>query len=75
HVSPEGASGGIIGLVEDGDEIEIDIPNYSIRLLVDDGELERRRANWTAPEPRIKTGWLARYGKLVSSASEGATLQ
>lgn len=75
HVSPEGASGGVIGLVEDGDEIEIDIPNYSIRLLVDDGELERRRANWTAPEPRIKTGWLARYGKLVSSASEGATLQ
>jgi dihydroxy-acid dehydratase len=75
HVSPEGASGGVIGLVEDGDEIEIDIPHYSIRLLVDDGELERRRANWTAPEPRIKTGWLARYGKLVSSASEGATLQ
>jgi dihydroxy-acid dehydratase len=75
HVSPEGASGGVIGLVEDGDEIEIDIPNYSIRLLVDDGELERRRASWTAPEPRIKTGWLARYGKLVSSASEGATLQ
>ena len=74
HVSPEGASGGVIGLVEEGDEIEIDIPNYSIRLLVDDAELERRRANWTAPEPRIKTGWLARYGKLVSSASEGATL-
>ncbi|MGI6498558.1 MAG: dihydroxy-acid dehydratase [Oscillospiraceae bacterium] len=75
HVSPEGASGGVIGLVEDGDEIEIDIPHYSIRLLVSDEELERRRARWTAPEPRIKTGWLARYGKLVSSASEGATLQ
>jgi dihydroxy-acid dehydratase len=75
HVSPEGASGGVIGLVEEGDEIEIDIPHYSIRLLVSDEELERRRAGWTAPEPRIKTGWLARYGKLVSSASEGATLQ
>ena len=75
HVSPEGASGGIIGLVEEGDEIEIDIPNYSIRLLVDDETLAKRRENWTPPEPRIKTGWLARYGKLVSSASEGATLK
>ncbi len=75
HVSPEGASGGLIGLVEDGDEIEIDIPNYSIQLLVDEKELEQRRAKWAPPEPRIKTGWLARYSKLVSSASEGATLQ
>ncbi|MBQ1351738.1 MAG: dihydroxy-acid dehydratase [Oscillospiraceae bacterium] len=75
HVSPEGASGGVIGLVEEGDEIEIDIPNYSIRLLVDDATLAKRKEKWTPPEPRIKTGWLARYGKLVSSASEGATLQ
>ena len=75
HVSPEGASGGVIGLVEEGDEIEIDIPNYSIRLLVDDETLAKRREAWTPPEPRIKTGWLARYGKLVSSASEGATLK
>ena len=71
HVSPEGASGGIIGLVEEGDEIEIDIPNYSIRLLVDDETLAKRRENWTPPEPRIKTvfplaeiSWLfIRYSK------------
>ena len=74
HVSPEAASGGPIGLVEEGDLIAIDIPAHTIALKVSPGELERRRAAWTCPEPRIKTGYLARYAKLVSSADRGAVL-
>ncbi len=74
HVSPEAASGGPIGLVEEGDLIAIDIPAHSIVLRVSDEELERRKAAWTCPEPRIKTGYLARYAKLVSSADRGAVL-
>ena len=75
HVSPEAASGGVIGLVEEGDIIAIDIPNYSITLKVSDKELEARRARWVCPEPKVKTGYLARYAKLVSSADKGAILQ
>ena len=75
HISPEGADGGPISLIEEGDLIEIDIPNYSIQLLVDDATLEARKKHVQIPEPRIKKGWLARYGKLVTSASEGAVLK
>ena len=75
HVSPEGAAGGNIALVEEGDEIAIDIKNKTIELKVSDEELEARRAKWTAPEPRVKTGYLARYAKLVSSADKGAILE
>jgi len=74
HVSPEAASGGTIALVEEGDRIAIDIPNHAITLLVDDDELARRKAAWVCPEPKIKTGYLARYAKLVSSADKGAIL-
>ena len=74
HVSPEAASGGTIALVEEGDIISIDIPNCSIELKVSDEELARRRANWVCPEPKVKTGYLARYAKLVSSADKGAVL-
>jgi len=75
HVSPEGAAGGNIALVEEGDLIAIDIPNQTIELKVSDEELSARRAAWTAPEPRVKTGYLARYAKLVSSADKGAILE
>ena len=75
HVSPEAASGGNIALVEEGDIIEIDIDNCKINLKVSDEELQKRRANWKAPEPKIKTGYLARYARLVSSADKGAILE
>ena len=74
HISPEAASGGNIALVEEGDIIAIDIPGCSIQLNVSDEELARRRANWVCPEPKVKTGYLARYAKLVSSADKGAIL-
>ena len=75
HISPEAASGGPIALVEEGDQIAIDIPAGSIRLLVDEDTLAARRAAWVCPEPKIKTGYLARYAKLVSSADKGAILE
>lgn len=74
HVSPEAASGGNIGLINEGDIIAIDIPNCKIEVKVSDAELEERRKAWVAPEPRIKTGYAARYAKLVSSADKGAIL-
>ncbi len=74
HVCPEAAMGGVIALVEEGDRIAIDIPNCSVTLKVSEEELARRRAAWVCPEPKIKTGYLARYAKMVSSAAEGATL-
>ncbi len=74
HVSPEAASGGPIGLVEEGDRIAIDIPAHTITLKVSDEELSRRKAAWVCPEPKIKTGYLARYARLVSSADRGAVL-
>ena len=75
HVSPEAASGGPIGLVKEGDTIEIDIPNASIHLAVSDEELAARKAAYVQPEPNIKTGWLARYARLVTSANLGAVLK
>ena len=75
HVSPEAASGGNIGLVEEGDIIVIDITNKTIELKVSDEELAARRAAWVCPEPKVKTGYLARYAKLVSSADKGAILE
>lgn len=75
HVCPEAADGGVIGLVEEGDMISIDIPNASITLEVSDEELAKRREKYTAPEPNITNGWLGRYSKLVSSASKGAVMK
>jgi len=72
HISPEAAEGGPIALVADGDRILLDIPNRKLELLVDETTLTARRANWSAPEPKIKTGWLARYAKVVTSAYTGA---
>ena len=74
HVSPEAASGGNIGLVEEGDLISINIPAHTISLKVSDEVLAERRAKWVCPEPKIKTGYLARYAKMVSSADKGAIL-
>ena len=75
HVSPEAAAGGTIGLVEEGDIISIDIPNHAVTLEVSDEELERRRAQLVMPEPKVKTGYLARYASLVTSADKGAVLK
>ena len=74
HVSPEAAAGGNIALVEEGDIISINIKECSVTLKVSDEELAARRAAWQAPEPKVKTGYLARYAKLVSSADKGAVL-
>ena len=75
HVAPEAALGGNIALVKEGDTISIDIPAHSIKLCVSDEELDARRKAWVCPEPRIKTGYLARYVKMVTTAAEGATLK
>ncbi len=73
HVSPEAASGGVIGLVQEGDIIEIDIPNRKLELKVSDKELDERRDSWKCPEKNL-TGYLKRYASLVSSGAEGAVL-
>ena len=75
HCSPEAAVGGPIALVKEGDMISIDINAYKITLEVSDEELAERRKEWVCPEPKVKTGYLARYAKLVSSADKGAVLQ
>ena len=72
HISPEAAQGGPIALVRDGDRILLDIASRKLELLVDDETLATRKATWTAPEPKIKTGWLSRYAKVVTSAHTGA---
>ena len=74
HVSPEAASGGTIGLVEEGDTISIDIPNHEITLEVSDDVLAERKKNLVMLEPKVKTGYLARYAKMVTSADKGAVL-
>jgi dihydroxy-acid dehydratase len=74
HVSPEAAVGGTIGLVKEGDAIALDIDAGTLTLQVDDAELAARRSAWTAPEPRVKAGYLARYAAQVSSADKGAIL-
>jgi dihydroxy-acid dehydratase len=75
HVSPEAAEGGIISLVEDGDIISIDIENGKLELKVSDEVLEERRKKLKPFEPKVKEGYLARYSKLVSSASTGAVFK
>jgi dihydroxy-acid dehydratase len=72
HVAPEATEGGPIGLVRDGDRIVLDVPNRRLDLLVDEDELQRRRADWRPIPPRYTTGVLAKYAKLVGSASQGA---
>ena len=72
HISPEAAEGGPIALVQEGDRIKIDIPGKTLTLLVDDAELARRRQTWQPPEPKIRTGYLSRYSRMVSSGSQGA---
>lgn len=75
HVSPEAAVGGPIALVEEGDIIEIDINSYSINLKVSEEELNKRKAAWTPREPRVTTGYLARYAAMVTSGNRGAILE
>ncbi len=75
HVSPEAAAGGPIALIEEGDRITVDIEGGEVNLHVSDEELAKRRAAWKAPESKYKTGVLARYAKLVTSADKGAILQ
>ena len=75
HASPEAAVGGPIALVEEGDRISIDIDNHSLNVLVSDEELEARRAKWQPREPKVTSGYLARYASLVTSADKGAILQ
>lgn len=72
HISPEAAEGGPIAFVEEGDTISLDIPNRKLELLVDSDTLAKRQAAWVKPEPKIKTGWLSRYAKVVTSAYTGA---
>ena len=75
HISPEAAEGGPIALIQDGDMIEIDIPNNRLNVLVSDEELAERRKNWKSLPPKIQTGYLARYAAMVTSASTGAVLK
>jgi len=75
HVSPEAALGGPIALVEEGDTILVDIRGKRLDLLVDGPELGRRKGRWTPPEPKVRGGYLARYARMVTSASTGAILE
>ena len=72
HVAPEAAVGGNIGLVQEGDSITVDANQLVLQLNVDEAELERRRAAWSSPPPRYRTGILGKYARLVSSSSKGA---
>lgn len=75
HVSPEAAVGGPIALVEEGDIIKINIPECTLNLDVSDEELAKRRSKWQPREPKITTGYLARYASLVTSGNRGAILE
>jgi len=75
HVSPEAAEGGLIGLVQDGDLIRVDIPNKRLELKVSEAEIAKRRAAWKRPEPKMNFGWLGRYQKGVANAAKGAILE
>ena len=75
HVSPEAAVGGPIALVEEGDIIKIDIPNLKLELDVPEDVLARRKEQWTPKQPKVTTGYLARYASLVTSGNRGAVLQ
>jgi dihydroxy-acid dehydratase len=72
HVAPEAAVGGTIALVEEGDSITVDAEQLLLQLNVADDELARRRATWTAPSPRYRTGVLGKFARQVSSSSQGA---
>ena len=75
HISPEAAEGGVIGLLRDGDVIELDIPGRTINVKLTEEELEERRKAWRPPEPRMNHGWLGRYQKMVTNAAQGAVLR
>jgi dihydroxy-acid dehydratase len=75
HISPEAMQGGPLAVVRDGDRIAIDIPAKRLTLKIEDQELQERLACWTAPEPKIKRGYLSRYARSVSSASQGAVVR
>jgi dihydroxy-acid dehydratase len=75
HISPEAAQGGPIAIVKEGDRIAIDIPAKTVSLKVSDGEISRRMAGWQEPEPKIRHGYMARYARQVSSASQGAVVR
>ncbi len=74
HISPEAAVGGPIALIKEGDEILVDIPGKKLELLVDNAEMEKRKEAWKPREPRIRSGYLARYARMVTSGSRGAVL-
>lgn len=75
HISPEAMEGGPIAFVEDGDPILVDVPNRRLELFVDEEVLAKRKAAWKKPEPKVKTGYLSRYARLVTSANTGAVLK
>jgi dihydroxy-acid dehydratase len=72
HISPEAMQGGPIAVIRENDRIEIDIPGKTINLQVADEEIKKRLSGWTRPEPKISHGYMERYSRMVSSASEGA---
>ena len=75
HISPEAMEGGPIALIKEGDPIKIDIPGRRMDLLISDEEFARRRSEWRQPEPKIKTGYLSRYSRMVTSANTGAVVK
>jgi len=75
HVSPEAAEGGPIALIKEGDIISIDIPSKQLNLKISEEEMEKRRAEWKEPEPKVKEGYLARYAKMVTSGAKGAVFK
>ncbi|MBM3245185.1 MAG: dihydroxy-acid dehydratase, partial [Candidatus Omnitrophica bacterium] len=75
HISPEAKAGGPIAILKDGDVITIDIPNRKIDVKLTKQEIERRLKTWSPIPPKIKTGYLSRYSRLVTSADKGAVLK
>ena len=75
HVSPEAAVGGPIAFIEEGDIISINIPEYRLEVKISDEEMEKRKAAWQPKEPKVKTGYLSRYARMVTSANKGARLE
>ena len=75
HISPEAAQGGLLAIVEENDPIRIDIPNKTIELMVSEDDIKQRFDSWEKPEPKIKTGYMARYARLVTSAGNGAVFK
>ena len=75
HISPEAAAGGPIALIKDGDRISIDVPGRKLHLHISDEEMANRKSEWKPMPPKVTTGYLARYAKLVTSADRGAILE